>query len=66
MTERAIEIATEQGHTIESDPPAAMTAARRWTCTVCDAAILDYNGNIYGSAKDRRCQAAASPSEETQ
>jgi len=47
--------ATANGHTVEWDPPASLTAARRWTCTRCGDAVLDYNGNVYGGAVDRTC-----------
>lgn len=46
--------ATDLGHAPVWDPPAAMTAALRWTCP-CGATVLDYNGNVYGSATTRRC-----------
>jgi hypothetical protein len=46
------------GHQVEWDPPAAMTAGKRWTCTACGAAVLDYCGNVYGSAVERTCQQA--------
>ncbi len=47
--------ATDLGHTPEWDPPAAMTAALRWTCTECGATVIDYCGNVYGSATERGC-----------
>ena len=56
MSEVAIERARAQGHAVESDPPAGMTAARRWTCTVCGNAVLVYGSNIYGSAVDQTCE----------
>jgi len=46
--------ATDHGHQPEWDPPAAMTAALRWTCP-CGATVLDYQGNVYGSATERDC-----------
>jgi hypothetical protein len=46
---------TGEGHALESDPPAGMTAASRWTCKTCGDAVLEYNGNIYGGAVDRTC-----------
>ena len=42
------------GHDPVWDPPAAMTATRRWTCS-CGAAVLDYRGTEYGSATEGRC-----------
>lgn len=53
--EPAVAAATEKGHTVEWDAPAGMTAARRWTCTRCGDAVLDYCGNVYGGAVDRSC-----------
>jgi hypothetical protein len=52
----AVERAEEFGHSVVSDPPWGMTAAMRWTCKVCDATVLDYCGNIYSSAVERRCE----------
>lgn len=43
------------GHDLEWDPPAAMTAARRWTCRTCGNAVIDYCGNVYGSATEQPC-----------
>lgn len=54
--ERAVVLATERGHKVEHDPPAGMTAARRWTCVTCGDAVIDYLGNIYGGAIDRTCE----------
>lgn len=56
--EPAVAAATEKGHTVEWDPPWGMTAARRWTCTRCHDAVLDYAGNVYGSAATRTCDEA--------
>lgn len=53
--EPAVAKAVEKGHTVKPDPPAAMTAARRWTCTRCGDSVLDYLGNVYGGAVDRTC-----------
>lgn len=53
--EPAVAAATEKGHTIEWDPPAALTAARRWTCRRCGNAVLDYQGNVYGGALQITC-----------
>lgn len=46
--------ATRLGHCPTWDPPAAMTAAKRWTCG-CGHAVLDYCGNVYGSAVEIEC-----------
>lgn len=54
--EAAVTRAEALGHWVEHDPPAAMTAARRWTCARCGAAVLDYLGNIYGSAVEKMCE----------
>lgn len=48
-------VAITNGHTLEWDPPAAMTAADRWTCTVCGRAALRYSGNEYGGAVSNPC-----------
>ncbi len=53
--EPAVAKAAEKGHTVQWDPPWGMTAARRWTCTRCGDAVLDYCGNVYGGAVDRTC-----------
>lgn len=55
---RAINKAEDLGHKVDTDPPAAFTAARRWTCTKCGDSVLAYGSNIYGSAVDRYCGAA--------
>lgn len=54
----APKVATDLGHTPVWDPPAAMTAALRWTCP-CSATVLDYRGNVYGSATEKPCAHAA-------
>ena len=46
--------ARQLGHEPVRDPPAAMTAIRRWTCS-CGSAVLDHRGTVYGSATERRC-----------
>ena len=46
--------ATDRGHAPKWDPPAGMTAALRWTCA-CGATVIDYRGNVYGSATERDC-----------
>lgn len=45
------------GHNLAWDPPAAMTAALRWTCRHydCGAAAVRYEGNEYGSATEQTC-----------
>jgi hypothetical protein len=52
--------AEARGHTPEWDPSA--TGIARWTCwardeagNACFAAVLSYNGNIYGDALTRDC-----------
>lgn len=47
--------AIELGHALEWDPPAALTAAMRWTCVICTATAIDYCGNHYGSATEGTC-----------
>lgn len=42
-------------HALEWDPPAALTAALRWTCTRCYATLIDYHGNVYGDAISDPC-----------
>jgi hypothetical protein len=44
-----------QSHNLEPDPPSGMTAALRWTCRDCGHAVLDYLGNVYGSAVEKPC-----------
>lgn len=55
IPEPAVARAEALGHAVEWDPPWGMTAARRWTCTRCSATVLDYSGNIYGSAVTSTC-----------
>lgn len=57
--EPAVQIARSMGHDMEWDPPAALTRARRWTCTrrECGEAVIDYDGNISGDAATRSCTA---------
>jgi hypothetical protein len=43
------------GHVLENDPPAAMTAAQRWTCKTCGDAVLRYESIVYGGATERTC-----------
>lgn len=57
MTTPAPAKATDLGHAPVWDPPAAMTAALRWTCP-CGATVLDYRGNVYGSATEQACTRA--------
>jgi hypothetical protein len=53
--------ARHRGHTLEWDPPHAMSNVRRWTCTerLCGAAVLSYQGNIYGQATTTYCPCPA-------
>ncbi|MGA5820884.1 hypothetical protein ACPC54_23825 [Kitasatospora sp. NPDC094028] len=46
-------------HQLEWDPPAAITAVTRWTCTACDEAVLDNRGYLYGGATERPCAGGA-------
>lgn len=55
---KPITVAESLGHTVESDPPAAITAAERWTCTKCGDAVLRYRDVIYGSASAKECTGA--------
>lgn len=48
--------AVKAGHALESDPPAALTAVRRWTCTTCGDAVLLREGHAYGGATERTCE----------
>lgn len=61
MTDKpeAVRRAESRGHHVTFDPPAGMTGTLRWTCTEteCGRAVLDYNGNIYGSAIEDDCPA---------
>lgn len=49
--------AIDLGHTPVWDPPANMTATRRWTCE-CGMAVISYRYNVYGSAVTERCTRA--------
>lgn len=53
---RAVEQAEARGHVVYDDPPWGLSSAMRWTCSRCEAAVLSYNGNIYGSAVETDCQ----------
>lgn len=57
LPERAVQIAAGLGHTVEWDPP-GLSSARRWTCP-CGLTVIDYAGNIYGSATTQWCPLAA-------
>ncbi len=46
------------GHRLAWDPPAAITAIRRWTCTECYATLLDNRGHLYGDATESTCAEA--------
>lgn len=48
-------VAVDNGHTLVWDPPATLTAGKRWTCTACEAVAIDYLGNVYGSAVREQC-----------
>lgn len=54
-TPAAPDVGHASTHQLAWDPPAAITAALRWTCTVCGHAVLDYAGTVYGSAVDSPC-----------
>ncbi|RZT87541.1 hypothetical protein EV383_4466 [Pseudonocardia sediminis] len=44
------------GHDVSTDPPAAMSSMRRWTCSRCSRAVLVRpNGTAYGSAYSEVC-----------
>jgi hypothetical protein len=53
--EPAVAAATDHGHQVAWDPPSGMSAARRWTCLDCGATVIDYWGNVYGSATEQTC-----------
>ncbi|WP_436759402.1 hypothetical protein [Streptosporangium sp. V21-05] len=44
------------GHTAKNDPPHALSAVSRWTCTRCGAAVLSRAGVVYGSAIEQTCE----------
>lgn len=46
----------KEGHSVESDPPHALSAASRWTCVTCGDAVLKYGSNVYGGATERTCE----------
>lgn len=56
IPEPAVTKAAELGHTVEWDPPAALTAVRRWTCIQCGGTALDNRGHIYGDATEKTCE----------
>lgn len=67
MKETAVPIGTDSpvparrfGHTLDWDPPAAITAIRRWTCRDCSSTLLDDRGHLYGDAIEQTCQEAVS------
>lgn len=43
------------GHNLLWDPPAIMTAGKRWTCRRCGRVALIYGANLYGSATTVGC-----------
>jgi hypothetical protein len=44
-----------RGHLLKWDPPDALSAVRRWTCSLCGDAVLNNRGVISGQAADRAC-----------
>lgn len=42
-------------HTFDPDPTHALSAVARWTCRVCDRAVLANGPVIYGSASETPC-----------
>lgn len=52
------EQAAALGHNVEWDPPAAITATARWTCTVCGEAVLQREDRVYGEAIEKTCEDA--------
>lgn len=48
-----VTVAVKPGHTLEWDPPAALTAVRRWTCWGCGDAVLLNGNHAYGGATER-------------
>ena len=59
MTHKPPQQAVDNGHRLEWDPPAGLTAALRWTCGDCYATAINYDGNEYGSAVNDRCTGGA-------
>jgi hypothetical protein len=53
--------ARHRGHTLEWDPPHPLSNVMRWTCTgpLCGAAVLSYQGNVYGTATTTYCPCPA-------
>lgn len=49
---------TKSCHDLEWDPPHALSSARRWTCTNCGDAVLEYKGVVYGEATERTYEEA--------
>lgn len=58
--EEGIRQAAGRGHVLEVDSPHGLSSVRRLTCTKreCGRAILNYRGNIYGSALSEDCVGA--------
>lgn len=56
MLEHVID-AQNRGHVMEWDPPAALTAMKRWTCSRCyEALLVRPDGTAYGNASGaERC-----------
>ena len=51
------QVAVDNGHALEWDPPAALTSTKRWTCTRrdCGMAVLESDGSVRGSAAQEPC-----------
>lgn len=45
------------GHTVKSDPPFALSAVERWTCTSCGESVLRNRDVIDGGAVKKKCGA---------
>lgn len=55
---QVLAIAAQRGHRVQIDPPAAITATRRWTCPCGRAALLSGSGIAHGSALTENCELA--------
>jgi hypothetical protein len=58
VTDRAVQIARDNGHDIEDDPPFA-SSARRWTCARCQRAVIVAGLVIYGTATTQHCDGSS-------
>jgi hypothetical protein len=47
--------AVDNGHTLEWDPPHALSSASRWTRRTCGETALRAYGNEYGGAVEEKC-----------